>query len=322
MAIGHRNRYQPRRVQTLTRASFLGVAAVLLTATACASSSDPATAPTTDATVDDSDVFIKTTDNQQQVPTASDSLAASDRPPAEPDAALPVSITNIDFDDKTITITNHGGFDVDLGEIWICEFPDYATLDAGTLAGGMSVTIPNPHDSAADDGELALYRTDTFDEADAMLSYIEWGSSGHKRSTVATAAGLWGLEAVGAGLVLDTGGAFVAEASGWSVLKTLTGETVVTRPSVTPSPTTTRPPRTTSPGTTSPRTTSPGTTSPGNAPPPDDYSGSPAAPSPSQPTSPPGSTAVPNPPPDNYSPAAPAAPLTPAPAAPPPPDDY
>ena len=42
-----------------------------------------------------------------------------------------------------------------------------------------------------EDGELALYRTSSFADPEAMVTYVEWGSSGHGRSEVAVEAGLW-----------------------------------------------------------------------------------------------------------------------------------
>ena len=42
-----------------------------------------------------------------------------------------------------------------------------------------------------DSGEVGLYSISSFSSSDAILGYVEWGSSGHGRSSVAVAAGIW-----------------------------------------------------------------------------------------------------------------------------------
>ncbi len=312
-------RRQPRKAARRVARIVAALVAVTVVGAACASSSEgnsESPDPTEAGDQDDGDTFVRTTDEAgepiETPTTESDtpsSMDESDRPSPTsvttieqttetPDAGLPVSIIQIDFDAGTFTIANHGTDDVDLGEIWICEFPDYETIEAQTLAAGDSVTIPNPHGSSAEDGELALYRSDDFEDFNAILSYVEWGAFGHTRSSVAVQADLWGSDAVEPGLLLATNGAFAIDATGWSVLTTLTGEA--------------RPPLPTSESDDPSTPSSPGSSSPAE-PPPDDYSSPPPAPSESTPAAPP--------PPDDYS-APPPAPSESTPAAPPPPDEY
>jgi hypothetical protein len=64
---------------------------------------------------------------------------------------------------------------------------------------------------------LALYANGTFGDPGAIVDYVEWGSGGHFRSTVAEAAGIWdetrivpmngdegGLQVLGGPTPLDT----------------------------------------------------------------------------------------------------------------------
>ena len=44
---------------------------------------------------------------------------------------------------------------------------------------------------SSSDGELGLYRSSSFNSPDAIVDYVEWGSSNHARSGVAVAAGIW-----------------------------------------------------------------------------------------------------------------------------------
>ena len=42
-----------------------------------------------------------------------------------------------------------------------------------------------------DEGEIGLYNGNGFSDPDAILSYVEWGETGHGRSAVAVSAGIW-----------------------------------------------------------------------------------------------------------------------------------
>lgn len=149
-------------------------------------------------------------------------------PPPESGEALEVLQLNVvEFgDDGYVEIINTGGDEVTLAGIFICEFPDYADLgdvaDATTLAGGDTLRIPAAvlGGLSADGGEAALYEGDDFGSSDAMLSYVQWGTGGHERASVAVAAGLWPAEDVfvtpdPAFPSIESGG-FAADPEGWS----------------------------------------------------------------------------------------------------------
>ncbi len=231
---------------------------------------DPAdTAASTEAPFSDQDALVPT-------PT---SAATNEQVAATPDEELPISITEIDFEADTITITNHGTVDVELGDVWLCEFPKYENLDAMVLAGGDSVTIPNPHGSSVDDGELALYRTDDYVDPDAMLSYVHWGTDDHTRTPVAVDAALWEGEPVVPGGSLTSDGRFATDASGWSPLSSRsTGSTAppsrppTTAPASGGSPTTSAPGSTPTPTSSPPPPSAPSTSAaPTTTLPPDEY---------------------------------------------------
>ena len=64
-------------------------------------------------------------------------------------------------------------------------------LDADTLQDGWVDGVGFLPALAAVGGEVALYTTGTFGDPDAIVDYVEWGSSGHRRSAIAIAAGIW-----------------------------------------------------------------------------------------------------------------------------------
>lgn len=125
-----------------------------------------------------------------------------------------------------VEIVNTGAEPVGLAGVYICEFPDYADLgdilDLAELDAGATVQIPAEHlgGISADDGEAALYDGDDFGSADAMLSYVQWGSGGHERASVAVDAGLW--PSVDAFVTPDPAfnsiesGGFAPDPEGWS----------------------------------------------------------------------------------------------------------
>jgi hypothetical protein len=53
------------------------------------------------------------------------------------------------------------------------------------------ILVVSGHSMGVADDELGLYSTPSYTNPDAMTDYVEWGSTGHQRSTVAVAAGIW-----------------------------------------------------------------------------------------------------------------------------------
>ena len=100
----------------------------------------------------------------------------------------------------TVEIKNLGTAAVDVSNYWLCDFPSYRRLGAGgtsiacgdlNLGAGEILTVDNFNVIDATDGKMGLYDAQSFGSADAMVDYVEWGSTGHGRSNVAVAAGIW-----------------------------------------------------------------------------------------------------------------------------------
>lgn len=122
-------------------------------------------------------------------------MSAAAIPAAAQDAKPSVAITSVDLNSGTFVLTNHGDTDVDPNGLIVCNFPFYAPIEgAETLAPGASITI----DSGAlgvelglEDGELGIYTEPDYENSAAMVTYVEWGSTGHQRSSVAIRAEVW-----------------------------------------------------------------------------------------------------------------------------------
>lgn len=94
---------------------------------------------------------------------------------------------------------------------FICQFPSYYGLPAVELLPGERMAVPLGDGEVpelisvvsivdvaspigritSDGGELGLYSRNEFNSPDAIIDYVEWGTSDHARSGVAVAAGIW-----------------------------------------------------------------------------------------------------------------------------------
>jgi hypothetical protein len=109
-----------------------------------------------------------------------------------------------------VVIENVGGEAGSLGGLWLCQRPSYYEFpdivlqpgESAAVSVGGDIFVPppgavpiegiaaiGPFDPA--DGEVGLYKERAFDNPAAILSYVEWGSSGHGRSATAVSAGIW-----------------------------------------------------------------------------------------------------------------------------------
>ena len=131
--------------------------------------------------------------------TTTTTLPATTAPiPEEADALVDLRIEVVEFGpDGYVEISNNGDGDVDLNGIYSCSFPNYEDLgtvvDGGMIAAGESVRVPADIWGGLDaaDGETALYQGNTFEDSDTILAYVQWGTGGHQRASVAAAAGIW-----------------------------------------------------------------------------------------------------------------------------------
>ncbi len=160
--------------------------------------------------------------------TTTSTLPATTAPIPETGEALEsLQLNVVEFGDAGyVEIKNTGTDDITLAGISICEFPDYEDLanvtDLETLGAGETLQIPADILGGIDaaSGEAALYNGTSFGSPDAMLSYVQWGTGDHERSSVAVDAGLWPSVDVfvtpdPAFNSIESGG-FAADPEGWS----------------------------------------------------------------------------------------------------------
>ena len=98
-----------------------------------------------------------------------------------------------------VELKNIGSDSIDVSSFYLCNFPAYILIDTLTvicgslkIAPGEFVTIDaSSLGLSSSDGELGLYSDDSFSSSSSILDYVEWGSSGHQRASVAINAGIW-----------------------------------------------------------------------------------------------------------------------------------
>jgi hypothetical protein len=120
-------------------------------------------------------------------------------------------LTSISLGDGgMVVITNIGDEAGSLAGHFLCQRPSYFAIpDVEVPAGGFvaistggNAFVPPPGAITIDeiaaigtlkpvDGEVGLYTSALFGSATDIVSYVEWGSSGHGRSSVAVEAGIW-----------------------------------------------------------------------------------------------------------------------------------
>lgn len=182
-----------------------------LMAASCGGSEDNTA---TEATSDTTSVTPQTTTTVQTTITteADGSDASDDEAPAASDGAEFV-LWNVSLGSLSqVIVQNIGSEPASLAGYWLCQRPSYyefpdVTVPPGELAavavtgrdeifGPPSFAIAiegiaeiGPFDPAS--GEVGLYLGNDFGNPEAIVSYVEWGSSGHGRSETAVSAQIW-----------------------------------------------------------------------------------------------------------------------------------
>ncbi len=144
---------------------------------------------------------------------ATTTTSAATTTTATPGAAVFV-VTQVAFGENGyVAISNVGTSGGALSEFWLCQRPAYYQIPEVILDPGQSVWVAtadggtlNPPAEVVrvfgaeggfgtfreSSGEIGLYTSTSFGDPNSIVSYVEWGSSDHGRSSVAVEAGIWG----------------------------------------------------------------------------------------------------------------------------------
>lgn len=168
-----------------------------LLAAACAGTNDSLVEETSTTADGGASVTTSTSATTSAPETTSSTSATTTSSSGAPDsgvsdAASPLVVVAIDFAAGFILIRNDGDEDYALGGHWICNRPTYSQLPDEVLAPGDVIEIEaSVVGLNADSGELALYTSRDFSNADDVVRYVQWGTDSHGRTATAVAGGVW-----------------------------------------------------------------------------------------------------------------------------------
>ena len=120
--------------------------------------------------------------------------APSTAPVAEAEGSARFAITGVGFGSAGYVEITNVGTAVGSFQGFLCQRPSYTEVSLTELQPGQSERIPATGgfgSLSADDGEIGLYTDSAFSLSGSIVSYVEWGSSGHGRASVAVGAEIW-----------------------------------------------------------------------------------------------------------------------------------
>lgn len=181
------------------------LAALTLVIAACGTASDTATTAESEPTT----TIRPDTTTSAAATTTSAAVEATTSTPSPSGAHFVLTSVSLG-DGGMIVITNVGDATGNLAGHFLCQRPAYFAIPDVEVPPGQFVAIstggtvfqPPPDAITIDqvatigtlspgDGEVGLYDSGNFGASTDILSYVEWGSSGHGRSSVAVKAGIW-----------------------------------------------------------------------------------------------------------------------------------
>lgn len=146
-----------------------------------------------------------TTQATELPPTPTTEQATTPPPVVTIDARFVLS-TVVFGDQGWIEVINTGPQAGNIHGHWIAIHPFYLELPSTIVEVGQGVRVSLDPDAdpgvvvsaagllpalVAPAGEVGLYSSGNFGDPNSIVDYLEWGSGGHFRSTVAIAAGIW-----------------------------------------------------------------------------------------------------------------------------------
>lgn len=105
-----------------------------------------------------------------------------------------LQVIAVDYELGSVLLTNTGASNVRTQGLWLYQDGAFAEFQIFTIAPRAAILFSLREIGGADPagGEIALFASDSFTDADTMIDYVAWGPSGHDRSALASEAGLWG----------------------------------------------------------------------------------------------------------------------------------
>jgi len=107
-----------------------------------------------------------------------------------------LQVIGIDYELDSMIIANIGAYDVRTEGLWVYQAGRSAEFDIFTIEPRAAIrfSLRDVGGASVTGGEVALFSSNSFSDADAMLDYVAWGEDGHDMTLLASEARLWGPE--------------------------------------------------------------------------------------------------------------------------------
>lgn len=104
-----------------------------------------------------------------------------------------LQLVGVDFELNSIILTNGGGKDLRTENVWIYQDGEAFMLNIFTIEPRATILFSVRDLDGVDPsgGEIALFSSDSFNDEDALLDYVAWGSSRHHLIDTGVVAGTW-----------------------------------------------------------------------------------------------------------------------------------
>ena len=98
----------------------------------------------------------------------------------------------------TVELKNIGDETIDISTYLLCNFPAYSMIGgmnflcgSAMVGPGEIVAVDGFDNINHTDGEMAIYINANYTDPASIVDYMQWGSAGHQRESVAVMAGIW-----------------------------------------------------------------------------------------------------------------------------------
>lgn len=104
-----------------------------------------------------------------------------------------LQLVGVDFELNSIMLTNGGANDLLTEGVWVYQDGDAYELGLFTIEPRATIlfNVRELDGLETSGGEIALFSSNSFDDEEAVLDYVAWGSSGHRLIEDQVIAGTW-----------------------------------------------------------------------------------------------------------------------------------
>ncbi len=104
-----------------------------------------------------------------------------------------LEVTGVDFELNSVLITNIGSETVRTEGLYLCQRDECFEFNIFSIAPRATIifSVSRAGEMTSEAGNIALFDSDDFTDADSMIDYVAWGSPGQPASATAAEAELW-----------------------------------------------------------------------------------------------------------------------------------